>query len=140
MKKLLVLGLIFALSLTTGCGCDKKETKKEESKKEEQTEIKVNENEGVVEDKEVEGLKLTNTSLTWNGEQSELVTEVSNNTGSDKELKSFNIKVTDKDGKEMVTLLGYVGEVIPNGEVRTITSYATMNLSDAVNIEYTINK
>lgn len=140
MKKLLVLGLIFALSLTTGCGCDKKETKKEEPKKEEQTEIKVNENEGVVEDKEVEGLKLTNTSLTWNGEQSELVTEVSNNTGADKELKSFNIKVTDKDGKEMVTLLGYVGEVIPNGEVRTITSYATMNLSDAVNIEYTINK
>lgn len=140
MKKLLVLGLIFALSLTTGCGCDKKETKKEGPKKEEQTEIKVNENEGVVEDKEVEGLKLTNTSLTWNGEQSELVTEVSNNTGSDKELKSFNIKVTDKDGKEMVTLLGYVGEVIPNGEVRTITSYATMNLSDAVNIEYTINK
>lgn len=138
MKKILVLGLIFALSLTTGCGCQKKE--KNESNKKEENKIEVNNSEEVVEDKVVEGLKLTNTSLTWDGTQSTLITEVSNNTGSDKELKSFDIKVLDKDGKEMVTLLGYVGEVIPNGEVRTITSSTNSDLSDAKSVEYTINK
>ena len=138
MKKILVIGLIMALSLTTGCGCDKKE--KENNKKKEEKKIEVNDNKGVVEDKEVEGLNLTNTSLTWDGSQSKLVTEVSNNTGADKELRSFNILVKDKNGKEMITLLGYVGEVIPNGKVRTITSFASENLTDAVSVEYTINK
>lgn len=138
MKKILVLGLILALSLTTGCGCEKKE--KTESNKKEENKIEVNNSEDVVEDKVVEGLKLTNTSLTWDGTQSTLITEVSNNTGSDKELKSFNILVKDKDGKEMVTLLGYVGEVIPDGEVRTITSSTNSDLSDAKSVEYTINK
>ena len=49
MKKILLLGLIFALSLTTGCGCDKKEETKEENKKKEENKIEVNDNKGVVE-------------------------------------------------------------------------------------------
>lgn len=133
MKKtlLVMLSLILVVGLTTGCGCSKKEEKKEE---------KYNTNEDVIKDQEVEDLKLTNTSLKVDDNYSTLVTLVSNPTSEDKEVKRFNIYVKDKDGKEIITLQGYVGDVVPAGESREITSNVNMDLSNAASIEYEIVK
>lgn len=134
MKKLLTLSIsmLLVLGLVTGCGCNKKEeTKKDEN---------YNTNTGVIEDKVVEELQLTNTSLVSKGNNSTLVTLVTNPTKEDKEVRIFNIYVKDKDGNEIVTLQGYVGGVVPAGQSREIESNVDMNLDHAHTIEYEILK
>ncbi len=130
-KLLIVLSLFLVVGLATGCGCSKKEEKKQD---------KFNTNEKVVENKNVEDLTLTNTSLKVDKNYSTLVTLVSNPTKEDKEVRIFNIHVKDKNGNEIVTLQGYVGDVIPAGESREITSNVDMDLSNAADIEYEIVK
>lgn len=134
MKKILTISIsmLLALGLLTGCGCNKKEeTKIEES---------YNTNEGVVGDKIVEELKLTNASLVSKGNYSTLVVLVTNPTSEDKEVKKLDIYVKDKAGKEIVKLQGYVGGVVPAGESREVTSNVVMNLENAYTIEYQIVK
>ena len=134
MKKTLItsLSLLLILGISTGCGCKKKEKTKKEDKQEET----YNTNEGVIEDKEVEGLKLTNTSLVSTENSATLVTSVSNPTNEDKEVRIFYIHVKDKNGDEIVTLQGYVGGVVPAGQTREITSNVDRNLSNAYKVEY----
>ena len=134
MKKSIIisLSLLLILGISTGCGCKKKESEKKEDKQKET----YNTNEGVIEDKEVEGLKLTNTSLVSTENSATLVTSVSNPTNEDKEVRIFYIHVKDKNGDEIVTLQGYVGGVVPAGQTREITSNVDRNLSNAYKGEY----
>ena len=137
MKKKIGIILVACLAMfATGCGCDKKEEKVE--KKED--EVKVNTSEDIVKDQVVEGLKLTNTSLSSQNGMATLVTEVSSNTGKDEYLLSFNIYIKDKDGNVIAENFGYVGEVIPNGTSRTITSSWDQELVGATAVEYSINR
>ena len=135
MKKTFLTGLaiILVLGISTGCGCMKK---KEKNKTEDKTKETYNTNEGVIEDKEVEGLKLTNTSLVSTENSATLVTSVSNPTNEDKEVRIFYIHVKDKNGDEIVTLQGYVGGVVPAGQTREITSNVDRNLDNAYKVEY----
>ena len=134
MKKTFLTGLalLLVVGVATGCGCKKKEKTKKEDKQEET----YNTNEGVIEDKEVEGLKLTNTSLVSTENSATLVTSVSNPTNEDKEVRIFYIHVKDKNGDEIVTLQGYVGGVVPAGQTREITSNVDRNLDNAYKVEY----
>ena len=134
MKKALItsLSLLLILGISTGCGCKKKDKTNKDDKQEET----YNTNEGVIEDKEVEGLKLTNTSLVSTENSATLVTSVSNPTNEDKEVRIFYIHVKDKNGDEIVTLQGYVGGVVPAGQTREITSNVDRNLSNAYTVEY----
>ena len=136
MKKkfLVALSLLLVVGLATGCGC----SKRQEGKKEEKENF--NTNEDVVKDQEVGELKFTNTSLKVDKNYSTLVTLVSNPTSNDIEVRIFNIYVKDKDGNEIVKLEGSVGDVLPAGESREITSNADMDLSKAASIEYEMVK
>ena len=133
MKKILVV--LIVLVMATGCGCSKKETKQEEK-----LDVKVNTNEEIVKDRELEGLTLTNTSLTSIDKHWTLITKVSNNTGVDYELNEFKIIIKDKDGNVITTLIGYVGGIIPNDATREINSGTYVDLSKATNIEYEVIK
>lgn len=132
MKKIgiIMVSILLVLSLT-GCGCSKKEEKKKEEEKE-----TYNTNEGVVEDKEVSGLKFTNTSLVSTEYSAQLVTLVTNPTDQDINVRIFNIYVKDKEGNVIVTLQGYVGGVVPKGESREIISNVDMNLDNADRVDY----
>ena len=132
-KKIIVI--LISLTLITGCGCSKKENKKNE----EQLDVK-DTNEEITKDREVDGLKLTNTSLTCIEKHWTLVTKVTNNTGSDYELNEFKIIIKDKDGNIITTLSGYVGGVIPNGSTREINSGTYVDLTNAKKIEYEVIK
>lgn len=133
MKKKIIISLIMLLSIgvITGCGCKKKEEVKEEKKT-------YNTNKGVIEDKEVEELKLTNTSLVSTKNSATLITAVTNPTKETKKVRIFNIYVKDKEGNTIVTLQGYVGGEVPAGETREITSNVDMNLDNAYKVEYEI--
>ena len=133
MKKIILLAI--CMTLITGCGCSKKEIKKEE-----QLDVKVNTNEDVVKDKELDGLKFTNTSLTSIDKHWTLITKVENNTDSDYTLNEFKITVKDKDNNVITTLTGYVGGIVPKGQSREISSGTYVDLTNATNIEYEVVK
>ena len=127
---------IFALALVTGCGCAKKDNKKDNTK----DDVKVNTEENVIKDQTFEGLTFTNTSLTTTNGVSTLITEVSNSTGEDYTLEEFTITIKNKAGEVITTIPGYVGDVIKNGETRTINSSIDIDLSSASSIEYSVKK
>ena len=111
-----------------------------DNKKENNTpDIQANTNEEIVKDYEVDGFRFSRTALVIEYGQSKLTTEVKNLTDKDIELKSFNIVLKDPDGNKMVTLLGYVGEVIKAGETKSIISQTDVDLTNATGIEYSIN-
>lgn len=127
--KIILISLI-GLSLLTGCG------KKEEI----EPPIKVNTNENVIKDQEVEGLKMTNTSLVYENGTTTLVTEVTNNTKEDYPVKRIKITVKDKEGNIITTLIGTIADTIKPGESRIIDSDTPIDLSEAESIEYSIVK
>lgn len=96
--------------------------------------------EGVVEDKIVDGLKIADTTLTVKDNVSRLVTNVYNNTSSDYILNEYKISVYDKDDNIIITLPGYVGEVIESGKTKIIDSSVDKDLSNAVRIEFEVIK
>ena len=126
----IILISLMGLSLLTGCG------KKEEI----EPPIKVNTNENVIKDQEVEGLTMTNTSLVYENGTTTLVTEVINNTKEDYTLKRIKIIVKDKEGNIITTLIGTIADTIKPGESRIIDSDTPIDLSEAESIEYSVIK
>lgn len=139
MKKkiLLVLVMLISLSVVTGCGCGKKKSSSGDKKKHD---VKVNTEKEVVKDREVEGIKLTNTSLVTTDGVSEITTTVTNPTTEDYKLDEYRITAYDEKGNAIITLPGYVGDTIKAGETRTIKSSVSMDLSKAKKLEYTVVK
>lgn len=138
MKKIVVLSLV-GLVLLTGCGkkTDNNNGKGNNGGKE--TPI-ANTNEGIIQDKTVDGLQFTNASLVYENGLSTLKVLVTNNTGSNYAVKNFKIIAKDKDGNALheEPIVGSVGDNgIKSGESKTITSTIDMDLSKAVTLEYT---
>lgn len=133
MEKIIKIILIGIIGLSLLTGCLKKEEKKEET-------IKVNTNEDVIKDQEVEGLKMTNTSLVYEKGTTTLETLVTNNTEVEYTVNKIKITVKDKEGNIITTLTGTIADTIKPGESRTIDSDTPMDLSEAGSIEYSIIK
>lgn len=130
--------LLVCLTLVTGCGKDK--SKNEDKKDDNKTTVEVNNNEEVTKDQNIEGITITNTSLVYEDGISYLKATVTNNTGSDYELNEYKINVKDNNGNIIVTMPGYVGSVIKNGESKTINTMISEDLSKAYSIEYKVIK
>ena len=140
MKKIIniTLMLLVCLTLVTGCGKDK--SKNEDKKDDNKTTVEVNNNEEVTKDQNIEGIMITNTSLVYEDGISYLKATVTNNTGSDYELNEYKINVKDSDGNIIVTMPGYIGSVLKNGESKTINTMISEDLSKAYSIEYEVVK
>ena len=130
--------LLVCLTLVTGCGKDK--SKNEDKKDDNKTTVEVNNNEEITKDQNIEGITITNTSLVYEDGISYLKATVTNNTGSDYELNEYKINVKDNNGNIIVTMPGYVGSVIKNGESKTINTMISEDLSKAYSIEYEVVK
>ena len=140
MKKIIniTLMLLVCITLVTGCGKDK--TKNDDKKDDNKTTVEVNNNEEVTKDQNIEGITITNTSLVYEDGISYLKATVTNNTGSDYKLNEYRINVKDNDGNIIVTMPGYVGSVLKNGESKTINTMISEDLSKAYSIEYEVVK
>ena len=140
MKKVIniTLMLLVCLTLVTGCGKDK--SKNEDKKDDNKTTVEVNNNEEVTKAQNIEGITITNTSLVYEDGISYLKATVTNNTGSDYELNEYKINVKDNNGNIIVTMPGYVGSVLKNGESKTINTMISEDLSKAYSIEYEVVK
>ena len=136
MKKVISLSIsmLLVMGLVTGCGCKKKEKEVKEP------EVTVNTEKDVIKDQEVDGIKMTNTSLTTVDGISTLITTVTNNTKADYMLKEYTIIIKDAKGSVIATIPGYVGSTIKAGETKTIDSSTNADLTGAKSIEYEVKK
>ena len=134
MKKIIKLLLVTSLLLSFQVGCSNKKTNKKEEK------VKVNTNEKVTKDQEVEVFKFTNTSLVYEDNTSLLTTVVTNTSDEKQYLEQFKIHVKDSEGNDIVTLPGFSGDNIDAKESKTITTSYGQDLTGASSIEYEIIK
>ena len=128
MKKVLLV--LMMVVIITGCG------KKEEEDK--TPALDANTNMGVVEKKEVDVFTFVNTSLTWNGNASNLVTVITNTSEEEQYLKGFRIHVYDEDGNEIASMTGYVGSKLKANESRQLSTGHYENLTYAAKVEYEV--
>jgi len=133
MKKMMKLGIVMLTVLVLFTGCKKKEEEKEPN-------INVNTNEEVVKEQDVDGITIKGVSLVIEDGISYYVAEAVNNTDADYKLEEYEIIVIGKDGNVMVTMPGYVGDVIPKKGSKTIKASINTDLSEAVEIRYEIKK
>ena len=135
-KTIRIIVIIITVIVIIGINIISKQGKKEK----EEPLIKVNTNENVVKDQEVEGLKMTNTSLVYENGTTTLVTEVINEKEEDITVKRIRIKVKDKEGNILTTLIGTIADTIKPGESRTIETETPLDLSKAESVEYSVEK
>ena len=140
MKKVINITLMLLVCITLVTGCGKNKTKNDDKKDDNKITVEVNNNEEVTKDQNIEGTEITNTSLVYEDGISYLKATVTNNTGSDYELNEYKINVKDSDGNIIVTMPGYVGSVLKNGESKTINTTIGEDLSKAYSIEYEVVK
>jgi hypothetical protein len=137
MKKKLIIGLaVVSVLLVTGCGCAK--TKKEETTGDSTVNIT---NEEMVKDQTVGSLEFTNTEITYDGNMTLFVSQVTNTSSEVVNLSKVvaTINYLDEQEKEKtVEMEVYFGESLEPGEVRTSSNNIDVDLRKATKIEYRI--
>lgn len=109
----LIIGLIVSFSF-----------RKEKSTiaKNEEPGMVANTNEKVIKEETYEGLKFTNISLISENGYSTFTADVTNTTTENSTVSDVDIVLQDKDGNEVITLRGNIGEPLKPNETRTITA------------------
>lgn len=126
MKKIYLVILILIL---TGC-----------SNKNEEILIsnKANLNEYVIEDKQIDSLITSNTSVIYDNGITTFKTTLTNN-GDDIFIDNLNVKFLNKNNTEIITLKGELKKTLKNSEKIQITIISDIDLTDAYKIEYHID-
>ena len=106
------------------------ENKVEEFVEEKLDGTKVNTSSELSKTKTIDGLEINNIRLIGSGNASQLIADVKNPT--DKTLGDFEVKIVllDKEGKELVTVGGYIDKVEP-GETIELNSSVTVDVTNA---------
>ena len=95
---------------------------------------------GYLSNQTVEGLTFENASLIYENGVTTYTVEVVNDLEEDYNLNNINIIFKDGDGKEIVSLLGYIGDKLSVGESKQIDTSIDQEISNIISIEYKINK
>lgn len=115
----LIIGLIISL------GFDK-----EEISVAEEPGIVANTSEEVVKEETYEGLQFSNISLITENGYTTFTADVTNTSDTDSTISDVDILLQDKDGNEVITLRGNIGEPLKPNETRTITAVTKGDLKD----------
>lgn len=128
MRKIILI--IFSLLLITGCN------------KEEQIEIlepnKVNLNEKVIEEKQINDLLFKNTSIIYDKNMTTFKTTLINN-GNDIDIKNIYVECYSKNNFKILTLTKEINKKIKNREKFQITIATDIDLTDIYEIKYNLD-
>ena len=91
-------------------------------------------------DQVVDGISFEDATLNIDNGVSTYSVMLVNDLKSDYALKNVSITFKDTSGKEIITLLGYVGETIKSEEIKYLDTSVDMELTNIGSITYTINK
>lgn len=89
----------------------------------------------VIKEETYEGLKFTNISLITEKGYSTFSADVTNTTQNDSNISDVNIVLKDKNGNDIITLRGNIGEPLKPNETKTITAVTKGNLKDVTSKE-----
>ena len=128
-KLYLIIFLVVVIALIIGLiisfGFDK-----EEISVAEEPGIVANTSEGVVKEETYEGLQFSNISLITENGYTTFTADVTNTSDTDSTISDVDILLQDKDGNEVITLRGNIGEPLKSNETRTITAVTKGDLKD----------
>lgn len=88
----------------------------------------------------VDGLSFENANLLSGNGISKFTVEVVNDNKEDYNLKTINVIFKDSEGKEITTLLGYIGDSLSPNEEKVLDISIDQEISGISSIEYIINK
>ena len=136
MKKvLLTLMVVLSVFMVAGCG---KKVKNPASRIDEEK-IKTNLNENVIKEFEIEGLKISRSSLVYENGRSILTTAITNISNTVVIIDSIDAIYTDEDGVETILPI-VVGDPMVQGQTIYVKSETDVDLTKAVSIEYRVRK
>lgn len=98
--------------------------------------IKVNISDKIKEEKEIDGLIVTDMEITEVDNITTIIANIKNSTNEEKGDYAINIKLLDKSGNETATVPAYIGKIKP-GQTMPISASSTSNLANAYNCEIT---
>mgnify|MGYP006934534153 FL=1 len=98
---------------------------------------KLNTSTKLSETKTVDGLKIGNIQLTMQNGQSVLLADVENDTGKDIDIMLLDIILLDKNGNELTTIAGIVGD-LKAGEKQQLNSSVTSDYANAYDFKVVI--
>ncbi len=98
---------------------------------------KVNISEKIKEEKELDGLKITDMEITEVDNVSTIIAKVKNDTEEEKGEYAVEIILLDNKGKEITTISGYIGKIKAGGSM-SLSASATYDFVNAY--DYKINK
>ena len=128
-KLYLIIFLVVVIALIIGLiisfGFDK-----EEISVAEEPGIVANTSEDVVKEETYEGLQFSNISLITENGYTTFTADVTNTSDTDSTISDVDILLQDKDGNEVITLRGNIGEPLKPNETRTITAVTKGDLKD----------
>ena len=135
MKKIIRgICLISLCVLLTGCFGKKAAANEEKVNK------TVIENKNVTKEQEVDGVKISDIQLSVSDGLSTYTAKVTNESKKEINIEDIDIIVKDDKDKELVKMIGYIGETIKPDETKEIISTTDMDLSKANLITYKVNK
>lgn len=98
---------------------------------------KLNTSTKLSETKTVDGLKIGNIQLTMKNGQSVLLADAENDTGKDIDIMLLDIILLDKNGNELTTIAGIVGD-LKAGEKQQLNSSVTSDYANAYDFRVVI--
>ena len=94
-----------------------------------------NTNEGIISETTYEGLQFSNISLISENGYSTFPAHLTNTSTTNSTISDVNIVLKDKDGKEIITLRGNIGEPLAPNETKTITAVTKGKFKNATTKE-----
>lgn len=114
--------------------------KKEVAKKEKKDETYAITTEGIIKEETLNGLKFNNVVLIKKDGMFTLTMDVTNPSKEEIDLEQVNIELKNKADQSIITLLGYIGEPMKAGEVRTVTASTSADLSTVTTKNITVKE
>lgn len=120
-KLYLIIFLVVVIALIVGIIISFKFNKEKISIAKE-PKIVANTKEGIIKEETYENLKFNNISLITEDGYTTFTADVTNTSAENSTISDVDIVLQDKDGNEVITLRGNIGEPLKPNETRTITS------------------
>ena len=96
-------------------------------------------NSTILNDREIEGLKITEANLEYIGNESVYTAKITNTNDNSYNLKYINIDFFNEN-EEKTTLIGYIGESIEKNETKLIKASIDKDITNSTKLEYSIVK
>ena len=128
-KLYLIIFLVVVIALIVGIIISFKFNKEKISIAKE-PKIVANTKEGIIKEEIYENLTFNNISLITEDGYTTFTADVTNTSAENSTISDVDIVLQDKDGNEVITLRGNIGEPLKPNETRTITSVTKGELKD----------